>query len=103
MSYDISITALRETNVFDVNYTYNVSPMFRKALGGDGINDLHGLKCGQCVMKLQEGIKHMEENPKEYEMLNPSNGWGDFAGALKVLQDLLAASIQNIDGTIQIN
>lgn len=103
MSYDISITAMRETQVFDTNYTYNVSGMFRKALGGDGINDFHGLKCGECIMKLQDGIKHMEENPKEYEMLQPANKWGNFEGALKVLQNLLNSCIENIDGTVKIN
>ena len=103
MSYDISIHAMRETQVFDTNYTYNVSGMFRKALGGDGINDLHGKKCKDCIKPLQDAVKHMEENPKEYEMLNPSNGWGNFAGAYKVMQELLQSCIENPAGKISIN
>ncbi len=103
MSYDISITALRETEVFETNYTYNVSAMFIKALGGDGINDMHGKKCSDCIVLLETGIKDMQDNPKEYAMLNPSNGWGDSDGAQRVLIDLMASCIENPDGTITIS
>ena len=48
--------------IFEVNYTYNVSPMFRKALGEDGINQFHNKKAGDCIATLEKGIKEMENN-----------------------------------------
>lgn len=103
MSYDISIKSIGEVEVYEDNYTYNVSPMFRKALGGDDINELHGKSTIDCLPKLNDAIKNMQESPEVYEAMNPTNKWGNYEGALNVLHKLRNACEENIDGVIYIS
>ena len=87
MSYNIYVT---ET-ILDANCTFNVSPMFRLALGKDGIKQLNELSREDCIELLQDGIKDMKENPEMYKKLNPENGWGNYEGALETLENILDA------------
>ncbi len=75
-----------------LNYTYNVSPMFREALGGEGLNDLHGIEAGVAAQRLGHAIGQMAYpgNREKYEAMNPPNGWGDHQGAIRFLQRLRA-------------
>lgn len=90
MSYDINVRRYCP-DILDINYTFNVSPMFRLALGGDGIKQLNNLGREECIELLESGIKHMEQNPEIYKKLNPENGWGNYEGALNVLSQILDA------------
>lgn len=72
---------------YDRNCTYNVASMFSEALGCS-IRDLEGRKCSEIEPILRAGIKAMREDPKTYEAMNPSNGWGNAEGALGVLEEL---------------
>ena len=67
------------------NYTYNVGPMFRKAFGGDGVNDIHGLTGEVAAPLIDKAMTYMREHMDEMRELNPANGWGDAGGALKFL------------------
>lgn len=95
MSYDFSMEAplgpdgsMVSVGDFDMNYTYNVSPMFRLALGGNGVNDLHGCVGSEAIPRLRAAIADMEDRPSVYRAMNPDNGWGDYEGALGVLKRL---------------
>lgn len=78
------------TEVFESNYTYNVSDMLRRALRKDGINQFHGKKASECIETLEKGIADMKENKSDYEAMNPENGWGSYTGILKVLEKMLS-------------
>lgn len=101
MSYDITVRKYCPS-ILDINYTFNVSPMFRLALGGDGIKQLNDLSRNECIELLQDGIKHMEQNPQIYKKLNPENGWGDYEGALDVLVKILEALQHSEDTYVNI-
>lgn len=103
MSYDITIKEIREVEVYENNYTYNVSPMFREALGGNGINHLDGKTCLDAIGHLEIAVNKMKAEPDKYKAMNPKNNWGDYKGALKVLEDLLASCKESVDGTIYIS
>lgn len=72
---------------YDWNATYNLAPMFTKALGCS-IRDLEGRKCSEIAPILQAGIEAMLADWAAYEELNPWNGWGNAEGALKTLCEL---------------
>lgn len=74
----------------DLNYTYNVSPMYYEAIGEDGIGGLHGKAGADCIPILRGAIAAMEDDPAKYQAMNPPNGWGSYGGALGVLRELLA-------------
>jgi hypothetical protein len=71
------------------NVTFNLRPMFVKALGGEGIRDLGELQCKDCIPLLLEGIESMMMEIHEYKELNPPNGWGNHRDALGTLETLL--------------
>lgn len=70
------------------NYTSNVSPMWAKALGGESLGDLIdrlGGRNADLIPHLDLAVRRMRATPALYRAMNPRNGWGDYAGALKYL------------------
>ncbi len=98
MSYDITLvikTGPENKCVVDCgNYTYNVYGMYFKAMG-QGLNKFNDVKCADAIPLLQKGVRAMQDDPKEYRKLNPENGWGDYDGALRYLQNLLDECVRN--------
>ena len=70
------------------NMTYNVSPMYGKAMGLT-ISDLNGKKCKEVIPILKKGIKEMTNNPKVYKLMNPPNRWGSYDTAISFLKRIL--------------
>lgn len=105
MSYDVSLvinTGKQMHEVVEVgNYTYNVGPMFYKALGV-GLGDLEGVVASEAIPRLRAAVADMVDNPVPYEAMNPSNGWGDYAGALRYLRKLLECCEENPLCTIHV-
>lgn len=113
MSYDAYIiidTGGREMAYVETigNYTSNVSPMYNAAIpepipgggkyGGvgeseprEGLPGLSGLLCSEALYHIKKAIDYMESHAIEMRQLNPSNGWGDYEGALDYLEQCRAA------------
>ena len=105
MSYDVSVTVdaggpERISVGESLNMTYNVAPMFRLALGGQGIKDLG--ECSSAIPRLLTGINAMLSQPETYRALNPANGWGDYEGTLRFLQQLLAQCQAAPEGRVEV-
>lgn len=79
---------------WESNYTSNVSGMWQKALGYP-ISEIYGFKASKCVKELTRAIKAMKDNPDEYRIMNPKNGWGNYEGALRVLEEMLRNCKEN--------
>lgn len=78
---------------YDRNYTFNVSPMFFRALAGTeiaeaGLRGLDGKLGSECAPLLTVMIERMEASPDAFKELNPPNGWGSYDGALHLLREL---------------
>jgi len=73
------------------NYTSNVSPMWTHALteamGGTRtpLSATEGWSCERAAPVLAQALAVMERDADALRALEPSNGWGDYAGALKYL------------------
>lgn len=108
MSYDIWLaidTGVREASVEEVgNMTSNVSPMWAKALGFP-LGDLHGRIAGECIADLERAVSHIRhpDHRRDYEAMNPPNGWGNHDGAARYLETLLAACRDHPKTTIRIS
>ncbi|GAG25099.1 unnamed protein product, partial [marine sediment metagenome] len=78
-----------DTNIEVGNYTYNVNPMYARAMNVKGLTEaLDGKKCKNVMPILQEGIASMKDDPETYEAMNPPNGWGDYKGASEFLEKI---------------
>tara|TARA_R110000751_G_C13626057_1_gene465239 strand:+ start:121 stop:483 length:363 start_codon:yes stop_codon:yes gene_type:complete len=115
MSYDFRLASIcseegycREHNTDDeghtvehawFNYTFNVGPMFchRFKDGIHVINNEDAVYGGQILFDL---LEHFLDNKEELEKLNPTNGWGDYDGALKLIRDMVKASMHAPDNAV---
>jgi len=108
MSYDVHFeidTGGAEPAIIgndDLNYTYNCGPMFRRALGGDGIHDLHGMLASDALPRLRVAVSHMAANPDIYIPMTPPR-WGDYPTALQFLEEILLCAACHPKATIRVS
>lgn len=106
MSYDVQLTintGKGEWRVVDIgNYTSNVSGMWFDALGGQRLSALNGRKASDVIELLQTAIADMEARPEYYSMMNPSNGWGNYEGAVNYLKNILRECLEHPLTTLEI-
>ncbi|TVR08183.1 MAG: hypothetical protein EA401_14290 [Planctomycetota bacterium] len=91
MSYDMSIGD--ET----FGYTYNVSPMWRDGYPDRGIRAHYGMTGRDSLPVLRTLRDHLEGNHERLLAMNPSNGWGDYYGALAFVHSLIMAAMRHPD------
>ena len=93
------------TEYGSINYTYNVSGMYREAFKPQegGVNQLHEMDCSEAIKHLQRAIDAMKVDPDKYKVMNPANGWGDYEGAMRTLNDLLVLCQEHLEGTVVIS
>lgn len=94
MSYDVWFEAElggpSPVRVFDsLNYTSNVSEMWRDAMPPEGLKGFDGKTAAECRQVLVSGIAKMLDSPDRYRAMEPENGWGSFDGQLKFLIGIL--------------
>ena len=103
MSLDISITAKRETEIYEGNVTYNLADMYYKCIDKEkGFKKLDGMNCKEALPIINNAIQDMLNKADEYGKINPKNGWGSYDGLLKTLQEMRNCCENNPDGTINI-
>ena len=56
------------------------------------------MTCEKALPIVDNAIKDMIENRKEYEKLNPSNGWGSYEGLLETFREIRNVCEDNPDG-----
>jgi hypothetical protein len=108
MSLDMSLTIVGcpycgyDGDVWSGNATHNLLPMWRKAGVSDALYNSDGKLAKEITEKIQEGLAHMLEHKSEYVALNPSNGWGNYEGAVAFLQNLFNACLKYPNSKINI-
>ena len=104
MSLDITLTAVRETSVFERNITHNLNRMADEA-GIYGViwrPEENGIEtAAQLIEPLQTGLALLKDEPDRFKALNPPNGWGKYEGLVSFVEAYLAACIANPDATIE--
>jgi hypothetical protein len=83
-----------------LNMTSNVAPMWR--LAGADLAEFKARTAGDCIPELRTAIADMAGNPEKYRPLNPSNGWGDYAGCLEFLRELLVMFEEHPKATVEV-
>lgn len=83
-----------ELNILHENYTWNVGPMFYKALENSSyekegtIYFWDKMKAADVGLRCRRILCKFNESPDDYIALNPENGWGDFEGAKNFIQKI---------------
>jgi hypothetical protein len=103
MSLDVSIIAKRPIEIYEGNITYNLAPMYYKAIDKDlGLKKLNGMSTQDAIPILNNAIKDMIKNADEYKKLNPENGWGTYDGLLEQFRAMRNICEENSDGTFEV-
>lgn len=84
--------------------TWNLSPMMRKALGGDGVRDWNGRTAGALVPALERAVRDISDpaNFSAYQAMNPKNGWGSHDVAAQFLAAVLAECRRHPKATVRV-
>lgn len=105
MSFSLWITVehpdgYRSTFEIVDGHTYNLTPMWRRALGIEKSSDLNDVPCSDLREKVFLAIEDIARNRSEYEALNPSNGWGDFDGFREIFWKFAEAVLAHPAGKV---
>lgn len=81
MSLDVTLTKVKETEIFEMNVTHNLVKMADAA----GIytvmwhpEKLNIKYAGEIIPTLKIGLKDLKERPEYFKTFNPNNGWGTY-------------------------
>ena len=106
MSLDVTLTAVRQTEVFSANYTHNCGPMAREA----GIyyhlwrpDEISVEKAAQLIEPLRAAVALMKAEPGRFKAYNPANGWGSYESFLPWVEEYLEACEKNPDADIEVS
>ena len=92
-----------QVNLFNANYTHNVTNMWRLAGCYHALYESDGAIASTIIDELQLGLTAMENAPFTYIALNPKNGWGDYYTAKSFLHRVLEACRAHPKATISIS
>lgn len=106
MSLDITLMAVRPTEIYSGNITHNLTKMADEA----GIYkhlwrpEELGIKTAEELIEpLREGLARLLESPEHFRQFNPPNKWGDYDAFVRFVDNYLSACEANPDATISVS
>lgn len=111
MSLDVTLYAMRMTDVYTDNITHNLHAMAEAVVIGEKNLYLYlwhaddeSIKYARdLIQPLTDGLRELLAHPDKYIQYNPSNGWGDYEGLVKFTRDYRDACEANPDAEIDIS
>lgn len=97
MSLDISIGGK------SFNATHNLTEMWTEAGCFDALYNSDGIKAKHIRPFLEKGLKLMIIKSDSFKKLNPENGWGSYEGAVKFLENVINACLENKESRVHIS
>jgi hypothetical protein len=81
--------------LYEANITHNLNTMAEAAGIYQALwrpEEVGITHASQLVEPLSEGLFLLQSDPARFEVMNPSNGWGDYDGLVKFVADYLEAA-----------
>ncbi|MEO7345071.1 MAG: hypothetical protein ABIU85_09580 [Methylotenera sp.] len=106
MSLDIYLKEVRLTAIFDANITHNLNKMAKDA----GIyshlwrpDEIGIVTASQLIEPLRAGLALLKSDPLRFQNFDASNGWGKYENLVSVVEDYLAACVENPNATVEVS
>lgn len=106
MSLDVTLTAVRVTDIFTSNITHNLNTMAQEA----GIYkhlwrpEEIGIKAaGELIKPLRQGLARLEAEPERFKLYEPENRWGTYDGFVGWVSEYLEACEENPDAMVSVS
>lgn len=74
---------LHSFQVFNINVTYNLSPMLRKCGWKWDRERLDGKKAADIAEAVEATLIKLKADPEKFREMNPPNGWGTYDGLVE--------------------
>lgn len=105
MSLDVTLTAVRPTEVYSANITHNLVPMAEEA----GIyqhlwrpDEIGITKAAELILPLSAGLLLLEQNPERFKAFDSPNGWGRYEHFVPFVRHYLEACEANPDAEVTV-
>lgn len=106
MSLDVSLTAVRPTEVYSSNITHNLGKMASEAGIYEHLwrpEEIGITKAEQLIRPLEEGLALLKQEPEHFEKFNAPNGWGTYEHFVPFVEKYLAACRENPDADVSVS
>lgn len=104
------VVVMAEANVNCTVYSANITHNLNKMADAAGIyrhlwrpEELGITKAKELIEPLHNGLEKLKEDPARFDQLNPSNGWGTYAGLVSFVENYLAACIKHPEAIIRVS
>ena len=80
--------------VYSANITHNLNKMAREAGIYEHLwrpEEIGITKANQLIVPLSAGLIILRSDPERFQKLNPENGWGNYVGLVKFVENYLDA------------
>jgi len=91
---------------FEYNVTHNLNKMAAEAGLYEALwrpDELGVMKAAQLIPLLTGGLEVLKADPKRFEVFNPTNGWGDYAGLVTFVERYLEACKQSPESDVGVS
>lgn len=106
MSLDVTLMAVRRTEVFSSNITHNLNKMADEA----GIyhacwrpDEIGIKKAGDLIPLLEKGLADLKARPEHFEQFNAENGWGLYKHFVPWVEKYLEACRDYPDAEVSVS
>lgn len=106
MSLDVTLSAVRPTDVYWSNITHNLGPMAKEA----GIymhlwrpDEIGVTKAAELIGPLRAGLALLKADPERFEKFNATNGWGMYDDFLRFVEEYLMACEATPDADVSVS
>jgi hypothetical protein len=92
--------------LYDANITHNLTTMADAAglyLPMWRPDEIGITTAAQLIEPLRNGLATLKAEPARFQPLNPKNGWGDYTGLVRFVENYLAACENNPDAEINVS
>jgi hypothetical protein len=91
-------------------YWANITHNLAKMAGQAGIykhlwrpDEIHMERAGKLIEPLQVGLATLKSDPERFKQLNPSNGWGNYDGLVRFVEEYLQACEKYPNARIEVS
>lgn len=94
------------TEAYSANITHNLNKMAEQAGIYEPLwrpEEIGITKAAQLVQPLTEGLGRLKSGRVKFEQFNPSNGWGNYDGLVRFVENYLAACVANPDADVRVS
>ena len=94
-----------DSQVYQANITHNLNTMAQKANIYEYLwrpEEVGKEKAKELIKPLEKGLELLKDKPNYFKTFNPENGWGDYEGLVRFVENYLEACRKYPEATVSV-